>query len=297
MSQEDFIIKTYCMIDDAFQNQFGSISLRQRGFAPALSDSEMITMEIVAEFLGIDTDKGCWQFFNTHYRHYFPHIGSRANFAKQARNLFAVKHLLQATLGKTLETKRDPLHFCDGFPLPVCHFRRAHFSHIFKAETSFGFCASKNETYYGFKGVLLVNSAGVISGLTVTRAHVDEREALWDVLPDIQGSMIGDKGFIGKGYQTEVYEETGIDLQTAVRANMQEARSAEFITWMKSKRRLIETVIGQLVERFHIQKVRARSLWSLINRTARKILSHTVVCLMNKQIGNPILQFDRIIDY
>ena len=37
--------------------------LRQRGFKPGLSDSEMITIEIVAEFLSIDTDKGAWEYF------------------------------------------------------------------------------------------------------------------------------------------------------------------------------------------------------------------------------------------
>jgi hypothetical protein len=41
-------------------------------------------------------------------------------------------------------------------------------------------------------------------------------------------------------------------------------------------RRLVETVIGQLSEQFHIEKVRARDLWHLTSRSARKILSHTV---------------------
>jgi hypothetical protein len=31
-------------------------------------------------------------------------------------------------------------------------------------------------------------------------------------------------------------------------------------------RRLVETVIGQLTERFHIEKVRARDTWHLTNR-------------------------------
>jgi len=40
-------------------------------------------------------------------------------------------------------------------------------------------------------------------------------------------------------------------------------------------RRLIETVIGQLTERFHIEKVRARDTWHQCSRFWRKLLAHT----------------------
>ena len=297
MSEEDFIINVFCLLEDEYQKQVGNQPIRQRGFAPALSDSEVITMETVAEFLGIDTDKGCWRFFKKHYSHFFPALGSKANFAKHASKLFAVKLLLQEPIAVRLGAKSECLHFCDGFPMPVCHFRRANFSQVFKGEACFGFCAAKKEPYYGFKGNLLIDAKGVISGLTLTQAHIDERESLWDILEGIKGNLIADKGLIGKDYQAQVYQHTGIVLHTAVRDNMQETRSPAFIQWLKSKRRLVETVIGQLTERFHIEKVRARKLVSLINRTARKILSHTLACFINAKLGNPLLQFDRIIAY
>jgi hypothetical protein len=89
---------------------------------------------------------------------------------------------------------------------------------------------------------------------------------------------------------------TQINLQTAVRSNMKETRSELFVKWLKSTRRLVETVIGQLAERFHIEKVRARKLWYLTNRVARKILAHTICVFMNKQLGNPPLQFDLLVN-
>lgn len=58
MLLEDFIIRMYCLIDEILKNSLNAPKFRQRGFEPSLSDSEVITMEIVAEFLGIDTDKG-----------------------------------------------------------------------------------------------------------------------------------------------------------------------------------------------------------------------------------------------
>ncbi len=63
MSIEEFIITVYCVIDDLSKEAMGQKKLRQRGFEPDLSDSEVVTMEIVAEFLGIVTDKGAWEYF------------------------------------------------------------------------------------------------------------------------------------------------------------------------------------------------------------------------------------------
>ena len=44
MDLDDFIITTFCTIDDTMEQLFGTTRLRQRGPAPALSDSETLTM-------------------------------------------------------------------------------------------------------------------------------------------------------------------------------------------------------------------------------------------------------------
>lgn len=295
MSMEDFIITVYCLIDELVKKQKNIQQIRKRGFQPALSDSEMITMEIISEFLGVDTDKGAWEYFCNHWRFLFPAIGSRSNFAKQAANLWIIKQQIQKKLATELGVFHDSLHLADGFPMPVCHFRRANFSQIFAGEAAYGYCASKGETYYGFKGNLLINSEGVITAITVTQANIDERESLWDLVDGIHGMIIADKGLIGVDYKNELYQFTGIDLQTAVRSNMEEKRSKKFLKWLTSTRRLVETVIGQLTDRFQIEKIRARKLWYLTNRIARKVLAHTVCACINKKIGNPPLQFELLV--
>lgn len=107
--------------------------------------------------------------------------------------------------------------------------------------------------------------------------------------------VIADKGLMGVDYQEELRQFSQIDLQTPVRSNMQEKRSDKFIKWLISTRRLVETVIGQLTERFHIEKVRARKVWYLTNRIARKVLAHTLGVWVNKQNGNPPLQFELLV--
>ncbi len=55
MELNTFIIAAYCLIDEWLAAQ---PRLRQRGPQPALSDSEALTIEVVGEYLGLDTDAG-----------------------------------------------------------------------------------------------------------------------------------------------------------------------------------------------------------------------------------------------
>ncbi|MDD5463408.1 MAG: IS982 family transposase, partial [Methylococcales bacterium] len=47
--------------------------------------------------------------------------------------------------------------------------------------------------------------------------------------------------------------------------------------------------LGQLTERFHMEKVRARDSQHLTHRFIRKLLAHTVGVFLNQGLGNPPL--------
>ncbi len=91
----------------------------------------------------------------------------------------------------------------------------------------------------------------------ITASNVDER----DVVPEISA---------------------GLNLQTPLRVNMADARPKKMVAIMMTIRRKIETVIGQLVERFDIQSIRAKDLWHLKAKVARKIVAHTFCFMLNK---------------
>ncbi|NBO41972.1 MAG: IS982 family transposase, partial [Betaproteobacteria bacterium] len=69
-------------------------------FSPKLTDAEVISMEIIGEFLGIDTDKGIWLYFKTHWQDWLPALGSRSSFVRQASNLWQLKQKLQSMTAK-----------------------------------------------------------------------------------------------------------------------------------------------------------------------------------------------------
>ena len=65
MPIDEFIIKIYLMVDDYYK-KIVTNRLRQGGYVPKLTDSEIITMELVGEFLQMDTDSQIHQYFKQH---------------------------------------------------------------------------------------------------------------------------------------------------------------------------------------------------------------------------------------
>lgn len=111
--------------------------------------------------------------------------------------------------------------------MPVCQFARAKQSSCFKAEAQYGYCATKQQTYYGFRGQVVISLNGIITHFTIVPANVDERDCLWEVTENLRGLLIGDKGYIRPILKLEL-EHYDIDLQTPLRTNMKDSRPKSF---------------------------------------------------------------------
>jgi len=292
-SIEEFIIAVFCCVDDLLVEITEVYPVKRRGFAPSLSASEVMTMEIVAEYLGIDAEKDIWKYFHRHWLEWFPTLKSRCAFIRQAANFWQYKQLAQQRLAEKLGAFECQLHLIDGLPMPLCNFSRAPRCRSFQAEADYGFCAAKKQTYYGFHGHLMISVTGVISGFTLTPANGSEREALWDLISRIRGELIGDKGYLSQ-FLGEELARYGIRLRTPLRSNMSDSNHPSYIHLQQRFRRLIETVIGQLVERFNLEKIRARDMWHLTSRINRKILAHTLCFWLNRHSHDP-LQFEQLV--
>lgn len=81
--------------------------------------------------------------------------------------------------------------------IPLCCLSRAPRCRSFPAEASYGYCAAKDEPFYGFRRHLLISASGMSTGFTLTPANVDEPEA-WDILAEIEGLLIGAQGYINQ---------------------------------------------------------------------------------------------------
>jgi hypothetical protein len=241
-------------------------------------------MELVGEFLGYAGDEAIWKYFKQHWAVWFPGLGDRTTFLRQAANLWWVKQQLQERLVAALGARTADCHIIDGFPITVCKLARASRSRVLKAEAEYGYCAAKDEHYYGLKANLLIDLRGVVVGITLTAANVDERDSAYDLVSVIEGLLLGDKGFIRPQFKADC-EALGIDLQTPLRKNMKERRPRWWLKLLRRLRKRVETVISQLEQRFGLAKTRARDVWHLTNQVTRKLLAHTFGIWLNLHQG------------
>lgn len=294
MPIDEFIIPVFCWVEPGFEKVTEGVKLRTRGFAPRLSDREGITMELVGEFLGYEGDEAIWKDFKQHWAAWFPGWGDRSTFVRQAANLWWVKQQLQQRLVADLGARTTDCHLIDGFPITVCKLVRAPRSRVLTVEAEYGYCAAKDEYYDGLKANLLIDLRGVVVGITITAATVDERDSAYDRVSMLAGLLLGDKGFIRPQFKADC-EALGIALHTPLRKNMKERRPRWWLKLLRRLRKRVETVISQLEQRFGLAKTRARDVWHLTNQVTRKLLAHTLGVWLNLHQGREPLELDGLV--
>ena len=203
----DFFITTFCMIDDTSKELLGDRRLRRRGPMPTLADSEVVTMEVVGEYLSLDQDKAIFDCFRRYYTHLFPAVGTlhRTTFVRQAGNLCAVKEMIWQHMPKQAEY--DPsLKLVDSFPLPACQFAWAYRCRRFTEQSDFGHDTLLRQTFYGFRVHALVSWPGVIVSFAVVPASVDETAVVPDLVGGRQGTILGDRNYWSPKLKAELAE-------------------------------------------------------------------------------------------
>jgi Transposase DDE domain len=287
-----FIIAVFCLIDDLLAGQ----RLRKRGPSPTLRDSEILTIEVVGEFLGLDTDSGIFTHFCRYYSDWFPGLRQihRTTFVRQAANLWKIKQVLWKEIVQCIP--QDPyLSIVDSFPVPICRFARAPRCRSFREIAAYGHDEVARQTYFGLRAHVRLAWPGVIVNCTLAPANIHDTEAVLELLDNVFGFALADRNY----WKPELFEylkANGLWLLAPYKSSKREK-----YPWprrLTHARYRIETVFGQLVERFCVKRVWARDLWHLTSRWMRKFLSHTLAvffCAQNKHAS--YLSFATLINH
>jgi hypothetical protein len=292
MSPQELLLMVFCLVDDEIQ-ALGLTRLRARGPAPTLSDSEVLTIELVGELWGLSDDTALYRHFRRYHRAEFPALAQvhRTSFVRQAANLCWLKRRLQQHLATQLHRPDEPW-VIDSLPLPVCRFARARRCRRFAGLVAYGFDPVANKAFYGFRLHLRTSLEGVVLGYELAPANEPETEMAWELVPRPIGTGLGDRNYWSPELRAEFQEAGGSLLAPYKHASRDPdpKRSAWLLAW----RRRIETTIGQLVERFACRRTKVKDLWHLEHRLIRKFLSHTVGVWLNVRAGREPLQLDAL---
>lgn len=295
MSRDYFIILVYCLVCEHYRAGIAQYPIRRRGFSPALTDEEVITIELCGEYFGLSQDEDIFAYFRAHYQHFFPQLRERTGFVRQAANLWGVEMMIHQRLTQISGQAGDCVQVIDTLPLPVCTYTRSRRDRCYKPEADYGYCAAKELHYYGFKLGLRISRAGMIIDFPLLPARPHDSQLLDDLIAGYEGVVAADKAFVDHFRQENLALKRHIELVVPARKNMPQQTPITILKACGRWRKLVETVGSHLTERYHIAKTRTHDLWHYQHRLIRKVLSHTICVFINLQLGRPPLHIDDLV--
>lgn len=255
-----------------------TVFLRKNKDKAKMSDAEIISIQLLIETIGKTQNAGYF-----YLKSNFPDLVNyveRSRFNRLVSSLFTVIRAIRKEINKN---ERSEYKIVDSFPLTVNKFGRAYFGKRLREYSSYGYCASKKEHYYGMKVHVITSLSGNPIDYTLTKANVDDRDALYDLTDGIfVRTLFGDKGYIGDDMAKSLKNERNINLYALKRGNSKDPLPKFFRNIISKLRRRIESTFGQLVECFNIQRVRANSFLALQTSLEIKFLCFNILTL----IGN-----------
>jgi hypothetical protein len=291
---KDFITNVFVIISDLYAKVAPTSVKRRKNIEKLkMSDEEIITIAIVGELMGNDSETAWYHFCEKNLADLFPIFCDRTRFNRIRRNLQAVINGIRKEINRMIQPTE--VQIIDSLPLPVCKFGRAAFHKTFSGYgATYGRCASKKETYLGYKIHLLCNTDGYPYDFLLTAANVDDRIPVVELIKghhSLLEYLLADKGCSGKEFKHEVERQTGVSLLSMPKSREPQPENEKCLRQIVfKKRRRIETTGSKLVDQLNLQRVRARSLWGLITRLISKFLAFDIAYFINALIGskNPI---------
>ena len=286
MPTETFLATLYTIVDDWYQQHGSGLLAGKAGRKPFFSDSEVITLSVAQHWLGIPDEREFLRLLRNNFLPLFPRLVSQGQFNRRARNLCWLTNIMRQHLVAQMDIVNTPCQLIDGTPVHLRHWRRFGKGHLLLPEAALGYCASKKETYYGFRLLALTTPDGIVVAWDLFAASVDEREGAQELLENRSRlSVLGDKGFLDQHRQALLEEDQGLLLLTPKRKNQKEQNAPGWDRLMNRTRRVIETTFAQAKDTFGLEKPGAKTVWGTLSRVIAKMTGLTIAADRNRRQG------------
>ena len=134
-------------------NEAGNIP--RRGPVPKFSDLEVVALSLAAETESIDSEKWLFDYRLQEYKNNIPNLISRIQFNDRSKKTADLCEKIRKRIAMKMDGAEEQF-FVDSKPIEVCRVargKRCKMGHTgeFSKAPDFGFCASQNAYYYGYK--------------------------------------------------------------------------------------------------------------------------------------------------
>ena len=283
------ILEICKLFSENLVNEYGNIP--RRGPIPKFSDLEVVALSLAAESESINSEKWLFEYRLQEYKDKLPTLISRRQFNDRRKNTAGPCEEIRKRLAMKMDGA-EKLFFVDSKPIEVCRVARGKRCRMgrtgdFSKAPDFGYYASQNTYYFGYKLHALCGLTGVIHSYDQSKASVADLKYMKDVkLTYHDCSIYGDKGYIGADIQLNLFETAHIRLECPYRVNQKDWKPT-FIPFVKARKR-IETLFSQLTDQFLVIRNYAKITNGLFARIISKISALTVLQYVNFINNKPI---------
>ena len=258
---------------------------------PKMSDCEIIALNLTAESIGIDSENYFFGKLKSDHAKDFPNLIDRCNYNRRRKRLYPFLADLNKGLAALLNEGEDT-YIVDSIPVPVCQIAREKRSKIcrenFETAPDKGYSAVSKAYYFGYKLHLVTSVSGVFASMDMSKASVHDVHFLSDIKQSLLNNcrLIGDKGYISKEYQLDLFSSCNIRLETPTRNNQKDKEPFAYV--FKKSRKRIETLFSQLCDQFMLKRNYAKTNLGISIRLLSKITAVTVLQYMNHLNNKPL---------
>jgi hypothetical protein len=177
LTLDTFLTAVYVIVDELYQRVFAVHKPRRPGPKPVVSDSEVLTLMLLAQWRRDRSERAFLRYVEAHWRAYFPRRLSQSAFNRRGRALEGVLWALGPQVADlvTARTGQPPYEVLDGTPVPLMRRCRGHRHKCFGDEAGFGRGGSDREWFYGMDLDGAVSASGVLTGVVLVPANTEER--------------------------------------------------------------------------------------------------------------------------
>jgi Transposase DDE domain len=251
---------------------------------PRITDAELVCLAVAQMLLDIPSERRFVRFAMTRLGHLFPYLPKQPGYNKRMRALAPqIVRLLNAIVFSS-PSFHDKIRLLDSTPVPCGASRETVKRSDFAGYAAYGWCASHNRHFWGFRLYLLCASDGMPIAFELAPANASERQVAAEMLGRIEldgYTVIADKGFAGKEFETLMRELGAIFLRPD-RKNEQPRFGplGSIRQWIES---IIDTIKGQL----SLERHGAHTMPGLFTRIAQRLLALAASLWHNWNTGQP----------
>ena len=258
------------------------------GFAPKLSDAELLTLAALQTPLGFDSEARFVRYAEERLTPWLPYLPGRSGYHKRLRRSGQLMQHVLGALARDCPSYHDDVWLVDSTPVECGRSRETQKRSERPGWTSYGYSASHSRYFWGLRLHLLATPAGLPIAFALAGAKADERDVCLDMIAHGDLARPGQTLIADKGYRSAAFEEqlcaAGI---TLIRPATKTEPARPHQRFLRPFRQIIESVFQTLKAQLGLERHGGRTPAGVAVRVLQRLLALTAAIRHNQTTHQP----------